>query len=325
MTSKPYFYIIKDLHSGKRYAGAKWADDANPDTFMHPHGYQTSSSTIHHLIERNGLGSFKIETIITDFGGLTAKEFETEFLQNNHCSADPEWFNRHNNNNHRSPDFESIEWKQMMLDKYGYDNYSKIPEVREAMSERVSLSVKRIKEKDPDYFKNIAKKGETSRIQTNLEKYGVDNPRKSKVIKDKIRHTKLSAPQLSCPTCGEKFKYQKHLQNHIDHNCSTEYIREEKYRIMASESAKRQWDAIPKEERYKVNQKGHATRKLKYPNPFRCEKCGKEYKTPGNLKRHLEGGWGSCITSFREPDHKDYTLELLPLSNTHHEAASTPY
>ena len=48
----PYFYIIQHITSGKYYAGVKYAENSNPDTFLQPNGYQTSSKIIQNIIFR---------------------------------------------------------------------------------------------------------------------------------------------------------------------------------------------------------------------------------------------------------------------------------
>ena len=37
----PYFYIIRHIPTGKKYAGIRYAKGCNPIEFMQPDGYQT--------------------------------------------------------------------------------------------------------------------------------------------------------------------------------------------------------------------------------------------------------------------------------------------
>lgn len=99
ISTVPYFYIIHHLATGQYYAGAKYGKGANPETFMKPDGYHTSSLRVKELIESDGLDSFKVELIITEFdSSISAHEYETIFLQAWNISKNPKWLNKHNNN-----------------------------------------------------------------------------------------------------------------------------------------------------------------------------------------------------------------------------------
>lgn len=78
---QPYFYVIQDKRNGIYYAGAKWAKDANPATFMVEGGYETSSDTIKELIRHHGLSNFIIRKIRAFETGEAAHDYETRFLQ----------------------------------------------------------------------------------------------------------------------------------------------------------------------------------------------------------------------------------------------------
>jgi len=97
----PYFYIIEHKATGIKYAGAKWAKDANPDNFMTESGYKTSSNTIKNIIATEGLDIFKINEIIllqelnsVPFGCQTIDEYESWFLESNKCCESDSWYNR---------------------------------------------------------------------------------------------------------------------------------------------------------------------------------------------------------------------------------------
>ena len=95
----PYFYIIKHKESGKKYAGAKWAKNANPENFMTASGYKTSSNSIKRIVKEQGLLAFQIEEIIKleelqiPFGCQTIDEYESWFLKENSCCNSEEWYN----------------------------------------------------------------------------------------------------------------------------------------------------------------------------------------------------------------------------------------
>ena len=96
----PYFYIIHHIPSGKLYAGSKWAKGCHPDFFMTPNGYQTSSENVKKLIIQDGLGAFKIISIIPESECfMSVYEYETVFLQSNDIANNDMWLNCHNNNN----------------------------------------------------------------------------------------------------------------------------------------------------------------------------------------------------------------------------------
>lgn len=94
----PYFYIIKHLPTGKLYAGAKWKKDANPNNFMKPGGYSTSSKYVHKLIEKDGLESFSIIQLLPEkICGIPVIIYETRFLRENNIRSRENWLNTHHN------------------------------------------------------------------------------------------------------------------------------------------------------------------------------------------------------------------------------------
>ncbi len=95
----PYFYIIEHKETGVKYAGSKWAKNANPNNFMTERGHQTSSNTIKKLIKSEGLQSFevieiiKLEELNIPFGCQTIDEYESWFLETNDCAKSKDWYN----------------------------------------------------------------------------------------------------------------------------------------------------------------------------------------------------------------------------------------
>lgn len=94
---QPYFYIIQEVSTGIYYAGAKWAKDANPATFMIEHGYLTSSNTIKNIINEHGINSFRILRIRKFEEGIEAYDYETRFLQKIDARNNSAFYNKHNN------------------------------------------------------------------------------------------------------------------------------------------------------------------------------------------------------------------------------------
>lgn len=156
----PYFYIIKHKNTGRKYVGSKWAKDADTSTFMTESGYQTSSTTVWKLIEKDGLNSFEIEDIVTEeelkipFNDYqTVLAYETAFQHYYDCARNPEFLNMMNNNlvNYSWPLLsESVKEKHkeimnssktkskiksILLSKYGVEHYAKTEESKQRMSE----------------------------------------------------------------------------------------------------------------------------------------------------------------------------------------------
>lgn len=100
---QPYFYVIQHKRTGIKYAGCKWARDADPSRFMLPGGYTTSSKTVNLIIGSEGLASFKTLIIKTEEEcGMPVYEYETRWLNDHQCAQSNEWFNRTNNHHNYS-------------------------------------------------------------------------------------------------------------------------------------------------------------------------------------------------------------------------------
>jgi hypothetical protein len=65
------------------------------------------------------LDAFEVEKIVTELNGLSAYDYETQFLVENDCAASSEWYNCHNN---MGFDFGSEGFKKHMLMKHGVEN-----------------------------------------------------------------------------------------------------------------------------------------------------------------------------------------------------------
>lgn len=173
----PYFYIIQDVRNGIYYAGSKYAQDANPATFMIEGGYTTSSKEINSLIEQHGLNNFIIRKIRTFETAEEAYGYETRFLEKVDARRNPRFYNGHNNTFFA---FGTKEFKEFLFHRIGAENPS-------------SLEWVKVKKKE-----------------TFSKKYGVDNPQKSNVIREKTRNTNLiryggNSP-FNDPRVIEKFK-----------------------------------------------------------------------------------------------------------------------
>ena len=91
----PYFYVIQDTRNGMYYAGAKWAQDADPTQFMVEGGYVTSSKIIKEIIEECGINVFRIVRLKEM---ETPLSHETKFLQKVDAKNNPLFYNQHNGN-----------------------------------------------------------------------------------------------------------------------------------------------------------------------------------------------------------------------------------
>ena len=175
----PYFYIIEHMPSGKLYGGSRWVKGCNPDEFMVEGGYHTSSYIVNELITEDGVDSFKIILILTDFGyGMTAYEYETVFLQSNDIANNENWLNKHNNDGYFNSSFGSEEFKNKMLMLYSVDNPMKIEKIKE------------------------------SHKTTLLKNYNVINPSQSLIIRDRIKLTLLRKTGVDHPSKTTNRKHE---------------------------------------------------------------------------------------------------------------------
>lgn len=203
-TYSPYFYIIQHKLSKKMYAGSRWAKRCHPNEFMTKNGYTTSSPTINSIIEQEGLDSFIILHIDTNLDNLSAYDYESLFLQTLDCSNSDEWYNGHNNSGIA---FGTDYFKKIMLEIYGVDHNTHIPESLERQKqtryERTGFDYPmqnpdvqeqcRRNNKKRTGFDYPAQNPESleRRKQTNREKYGVDHVLQNEKVKEKGKQTRL--------------------------------------------------------------------------------------------------------------------------------------
>ena len=200
MNTTPYFYIIKHKQSGKKYAGSKWAKKCNPNTFMTPKGYKTSSSIIKKIIASEGLTAFEIVEINIDCDGLHPYEFETQFLQKHNCAKSPEWFNNHNNDNKIS--FGTEEFENQMVAKYGVKSSMHLSETKEKIKATTisKYGVNHVLQ-STEVREKISK--------TNLEKYGFTSHNSNEMIKEKKKHIFLEKYNVENPSQLQEVKEKK--------------------------------------------------------------------------------------------------------------------
>lgn len=201
----PYFYIIEHTPSGKRYGGAKWGKDANPNTFMIEGGYTTSSNIVNDLIKKDGLESFTTKIIITEFGtNMSAYEYETMFLQTNDIADNNNWLNGHNNSHFISHGTD--EFKNIMLKLYGVEYAMQHPTSRE------KAKITSLERYGVEYAMQ-SQKIKDKHINTILEKYGVINVFQSDLVKDIIKNTTIMKFGVDHYSKTEKSKKESKERN----------------------------------------------------------------------------------------------------------------
>lgn len=131
LTRIPYFYIIRNINSGIKYAGSKFSVDASPELLLKLNGYPTSSPIIHRIISAEGLDSFEILEIKTDVEDVY--KYETEFLTSNDCASSYEWYNCHNNTG--VVPYGTDAHRKFMFLKYGVEHISKLQSHKDRISD----------------------------------------------------------------------------------------------------------------------------------------------------------------------------------------------
>lgn len=102
--------------------------------------------------------------------------------------------------------------RQHLMEKYGVDNVSKLPEIKEKLSERTKSEEVKNKmrktsmERYGAVWYQCSDEGKERIRQRFIEKYGVDNPAKSDVIKQKISE-RLKDPEVR----------QKYIESCLEH------------------------------------------------------------------------------------------------------------
>lgn len=172
---QPYFYIIQDVRNGMYYAGAKWAQGADPSKLIMPGGYLTSSDTIKAIIEQHGLSSFTIRKIKLFSTAEEAQQYETRFLRKIDARKNPRFYNGHNNDGA----MDTLKMKIVMEEIYGVDNPMKSDMIKEKMQNRI------MKKYGVDHYSKTSEYREKF-IKTSKERYGHENPSQSKEIKNKM-------------------------------------------------------------------------------------------------------------------------------------------
>lgn len=179
-----YTYTLLFKPTNQKYHGCRYSKNCHPSELWVT--YFTSSDQIKELIKKHGKDSFMILEII-EYPNSGAYNAETMFLQEHNCANSNEWLNLSNNSKNYPHD--SDKFKERMMLKYGVEHVSQLPTTREKTK------------------------------QTNLDKYGVDNPFKD--IK-KVKEAMLSKYGVEHNSYREETKLQR--KNTLTENYGCEYM-----------------------------------------------------------------------------------------------------
>lgn len=208
----PFFYIIRHIDSGKKYAGVKFAKGCHPSDIMTR--YFTSSKVVKSLLNENR-DNFKVIKTIQFDTKEDAIEFEEFFLKEVNAHMSDDWLNQAAG---KAINPEAV--KKTCLKKYGIANASSLQSVRDKVKNTCNnkFGVDNIFESD--HFKverkntMFSKYGVEYSTQSEeisqkiklsyLNKYGVDNP--SKIDKNRELHSVLMSQKnkvlKQCEHCG---------------------------------------------------------------------------------------------------------------------------
>jgi hypothetical protein len=242
----PYFYIIQHKSSKKMYAGAKWAKGCNPNEFMKPKGYHTSSVVIADIIEQEGLSAFIVLRIDTNCDNLHPFDYETAFLKHLDCANSSDWYNETNNSkgfissneSHASrnktmvarygstnvydipevPEKILASRKETMITKYGVEHNMQIPGLATEANKKAKKT--KLEKYGSESYNNVEQHKKTKlekygsetfnnreqSKQTSMEKYGVDNPSKTPDARKKNSDKIFNAPIIYCNICNHAGK-----------------------------------------------------------------------------------------------------------------------
>jgi hypothetical protein len=191
---QPYFYIIQDKRNGIYYAGAKWAQDADPTKLMMPGGYLTSSGTIKAIIEQHGISSFVIRKIRLFETTEHAQDYETRFLRKVNARNHPKFYNGHNNDGAMNV----AKMKLVMLELYGDANYTNREKAKETTLKRFGVENvfqpedvrKRCDSRKEELYGDPNYNNREKAKRTTLEMYGVEWTLQSIEIREASKRTK---------------------------------------------------------------------------------------------------------------------------------------
>jgi hypothetical protein len=194
----PYFYIIQNIHSKKYYAGSKYSrEDCDVSLLLKDNGYCTSSSIVNKIIEKTGITSFIIRKTKVFDNAQQAYNYETRFLKRVDAANNIKFYNCHNNDL-KCPSFGTIEYSQLLYDKYGVINANYIPGVADKISQKALSRYSDDNWRKTNWLKGIEKMKNT---MSNLDwRKNVAKPRALKAAQTRnqeLSNRKCSETKLS--------------------------------------------------------------------------------------------------------------------------------
>lgn len=218
----PYFYIIEQSSTGKRYAGSRRAKGCHPSELLRTNnGYFTSQKEVKRLL-KNGEKFLIIQIITEEECGMSVIDYETKFLVENSIAENENWLNFHNNT--IMPHNSQIV-RDNMKRKYGVEYAMHSPEIREKLNQQF---LKQYGKTPGEFWRE---KGlETLAKQYNLET--VSNcfavPAIAEKIKDTLEERYGHGVRNPTQIPGMKERKRKnYLQKHgVEHNLSDPKVRE---------------------------------------------------------------------------------------------------
>jgi hypothetical protein len=290
LNTTEYFYIIQHNQSSRKYAGARWAIGCNPSELLTENGYCTSSNTVNKLIESDGLDSFKILTIVTEFEQFdNAYDYETSFLNYHDCANSDEWFNYHNNDLNMA--FGTIAFKKMMMDLYGVDHYSQTEEYK------IKFTNTCLEKYEVEHYSQT-EEYKIKFTNTCLEKYGVIHPMMTPEIFQKLKDTCNIKYGSDCYILSDEYKSTKHECQY----CGEIYIGDKgNFTRFHNENCKQNPNRILppintcdycgfENDDYRTFSQYHGENCKHNPNNniplFKCEYCNLETMGAANFKRY---------------------------------------
>jgi hypothetical protein len=205
MTTIPYFYIIQHIITKKYYAGSKYSkDDSDPKTLLKPNGYTTSSPIINKIIEKEGLDSFIIRKIKIFACSHAAYQYETRFLKKINAAYNINFYNCHNNDL-RCPSFGTLEYSQLLLDKYNVTNANYVPGVIDKIRNKAFQRYDDTEWRNTKWIRGIEKMKNT--MADSEWRKNVAKPRSIKAVQNRNK-------ELAAMRCSET-KLSPHWKNTI--------------------------------------------------------------------------------------------------------------
>lgn len=192
----PYFYIIEYIPTNQYYAGVRYAAQADPDELLKEDGYNTSSTTVHSLIESTGRDSFKIRKIKIFTTSEEATHYEESFLKKVDAANNERFLNKTNNGlKYFKPEIV----KAILLERYGVSSTMQIPGMIDKIK---SDSMK----KYGFYWPGQSDPAKQKRQETCLKRYGTTEAGASEYVMKKAAKTRIKKYGTSNMFESEHFK-----------------------------------------------------------------------------------------------------------------------